>query len=152
MKQENSRKILSWLVLIGAMVASCQSTPTHRNAAKFHEAKAANVVLRFSTWDCIFVAHPELRQDGFLRILRRADVSEVLRSLPMGRDLAVVIVPASYRDESLASVVAEWKALLSETGFQRVVLVRSGIEQQIQGLEIIDDSAQPNSKGSLARF
>ena len=123
------------------LLAACGCQTTNRPPTElFTEAPFVDVVLQFAAWDCIFVTEPNLRQDGFQRVLTRATVAEAVTGATKGRGLAVVVFNATQQGDTQAGAIADWLALLKQTGFERVVILRAGIDSRIQGLEILEDS------------
>jgi hypothetical protein len=112
---------------------------------RFHDAHAANVVLRFSSWDYTFLVRPEFREDGYYHQLTRNDIVPTLRRLEVPRDMAVVTVGWGWSPDQLNRVVADWKTLLTQSGFRRVVIVRSTSDNKLDGAILVDDSRAANS-------
>ena len=131
--------VLSVFVLF---IAGCGTTQqwTADTGARFHEADSADVVLRFSEWDHISIERPVYREGGFVRHFRREELNPAFDRLRLRRGTAVVVVGWTYRDEMLNIVVNDWKSVLRECGFQRVVCLRGTSNSQINGLRILDDS------------
>lgn len=126
----------------GLLLAGCATTGTQPVAQKrFHEGAATDLVLRFNRWDTIHMLRPDSRQAGFLPILARADVERELKTRRLGRNLAVVVVGFLFSQEQEAQLARDWEALLSGHGFRRVVLLRTGSGNDIDGLPIVHDSA-----------
>ena len=135
-------KTLGLFTLVGALLSGCASTPSAGHAARhFHEAKTANAVLQFSSWDYTFLTQPRYDDNGFLLPVARGKVGEVLNQMNVQkRDLAVVVLGWNYNPEQLAKLVADWKTILGGCGFQRVVVLKSSGSKQINGSLVIDDS------------
>jgi hypothetical protein len=53
------------------------------------------------------------------------------------------VVACARADEQLTQVVNDWKTLLNSCGFRRVVCLRAGPDNKIDGLPIIDDTSLP---------
>ncbi len=129
---------------LGLFLSGCATpnAPAVASAARprFHDASAANVVLRFASWDYIFMVHPELRDGEYFHQLRREDVAAAVKQYTGSRDLAVVTVGWGFEPEQLHQIVSDWETLLTGCGFRRVVVVRANINYQIDGAIIVDDS------------
>jgi hypothetical protein len=118
---------------------------------RFHEEKAANVILHFFGWEAIYMTRPDTRQAGYLPLLSRAQVERELKHRVLPRDLAVVVIGNTYADIQVAQLADEWKKLLAAQGFHRVVLLRAGLGHQIDGLPIIEDSAISSAHDKQSR-
>ena len=156
-------KIAAALFFIGALLSSCASHEISSHSANqattdvvrhFHEAKAANVVLQFSSWEYTFLLRPRYDDNGFLLQVPRDKVKEVLRQVGVPkRELAVVVVGWSYSPEQLRQLVADWKIILGGCGFQRVVVIKSRGSKELDGALVIDDSIlSGGSPPSLTRL
>jgi len=145
MKKTRGFKAVVMLSLFGLLMSGCYAPPVHAvyTGPRFREAAQVNVVLQFLRWDSILITQPEFLEDGFLRLFARDDLSPMLTSPQVGHDLAVVIIGPTYQDEQLVQVINDWKALLNGCGFKRVVCLRVGADNKIDGLPIIDDTSQP---------
>lgn len=129
------------VVLLGFLASGCSTVSNQaNNSPRFQDAEQANVVLQFSTWESIFMTHPDTREQGFLPILKKSDISPVLDRLSVPRGTAVVVIGWTYDAEKLDHIVSDWKTLLSGCGFRRVVLVRANAARKLNGSLIIDDS------------
>lgn len=138
----NRIKTAALLPLVCLLISGCATN----RPARFHEAKNANAVLQFSSWDYTFLLRPRYDDNGFLLQVPRDHVSEVFNSVNLQqRDLAVVVVGWNRNAEELKQLVTDWNAILRGCGFQRVVLVKSTGHKEINGSIIIDDSASANS-------
>ena len=131
------------LASVAALVASCSSVSSDGTGprARFHEGAAANVVVRFYSWDLIQMTRPDTRENGFLPPLNRQSVVRELGRPDIGRDLAVVVMGSLYSIDQETQLFQDWKALLAERGFRRLVLVRAGHKYEINGLIILRDTA-----------
>jgi hypothetical protein len=138
-------KFLRWFTLTTAagLAASCSTMPVDdmTYAPRFHEGADADVVVRFYSWKAIQVLRPDIREDGFLPLLDRNTVGEKFDRPGLGRNLAVVVVGYMFTKAEEADLVGYWNTLLRERGFRRVVLVRAGFKNEIDGLPIVHDSA-----------
>ena len=133
-------KSLALLSLVGVLLSGCASTAPSAHASRhFNEAKAANVVLQFSSWEYTFLLQPRYDDNGFLLQVPREKVGEVLKQMNVQqRDLAVVVVGWNYAPDQLHKLVADWKTILSGCGFHRVVVLKSA-GKELNGALVIDD-------------
>lgn len=145
MKPGNCFTAIAALSMIGVLLSGCYTPPRQAvfTGPRFREAAYVNVVLEFMRWDSIMITRPEIRENGFLQLYSRDNLSPLLAGPQVGHELAVVKIGWTYQDEQLAQVVTDWKTLLSSCGFRRVVCVRAGPDNRIDGLPIIDDTTLP---------
>lgn len=131
------------LAAVAGLMASCSLVPPDatNTGARFHDGASANMVVRFYSWDSIHMTRPDTRENGFLPLLNREGVARELGRPEVGRDLAVVVLGYLYSTDQETQLFQDWKALLGERGFRRVVLVRAGHQYEIEGLIIVRDSA-----------
>lgn len=139
-------KVLRVLKLAGVLAVVCLSvsgcyTPsaTVDTAPRFHEGVNVNVVLEFYKWDNFFIKHPDWRDNGFLRPLKRDDLGGALTTLRVQRDMAVVILGWNYTPEQTAQIIENWKSILRTQGFRRIVCLRGNENDEVDGKVIIDD-------------
>jgi hypothetical protein len=134
---------LAVLTFFVCFVVSCAHPPVLEadTLPRFHEGAAADVVVRFSRWNTIFILRPDTRQGGFLPIFNREDVAHWVDRPDIRHDLAVVLVGFSYSPEQEEELFSAWKSLLGEHGFRRIVMLRAGLNNKIDGLPILHDSA-----------
>lgn len=131
--------ICSSLLLTGCETAQVAVKPENR--PRFYEGARADVILKFNRWDTIHLLRPDSREGGFLPILTRADVEAELKTQHVNRELAVVVLGFLFPPDLESLYVGEWDALLSSLGFKRIVVLRTGVSRDIDGLLIIHDSA-----------
>lgn len=132
-----------WTVaLLSATVflVSCATSTEAGKCPRFHEAASADVILRHYRWDHVNLIQPEYREDGFLIQLSPATLGTAFERFRVRRNLAVVVMGWAFEGDALTQLVADWKSVLREQGFQRVVCLRAGSNNSIDGLLIIDDT------------
>jgi hypothetical protein len=110
------------------------------NTRRFHEGSRVDAVLQFSSWDYTFLVKPRYDENGFLRQVRRDNLSQVLERFNVSRGLAVVVIGWSYGPKELDELVAAWKNIMGGCGFRRVVFLRSNAHNELNGSLVIDDS------------
>jgi hypothetical protein len=132
--------------LLALLAVSCGSLDPRADAPRFHEGAAASLVLLYNSDQSIFVTKPDTRENGFLPLMSREDVVRNLDRPELGRDLAVVVVGYLRTPEQDEEIMHDWQAVLGGHGFRRVVFLRSGFNDDIDGLPVIRDSnnADPN--------
>ena len=144
----------AFLAVVCAFISGCathyqQSLDTWR----FHDAKSANVVLQFSSWDYTFMTRPKYSDNGFLRQITRDDITRAIDEANVPRGMAVVTVGWNYRDKFLDDVVADWTTILQGCGFQRIVILRATADNRLNGAPVIEDTglfaAAPRQTASL---
>jgi hypothetical protein len=132
------------LALVSLLLQGCVTSQGSRVAERrFHESSSANAVLQYSSWDYIFLVKPAFAENGFLQQVGRDNLNQVLDRCGVQREMAVVVVGWTYDAEDLYDLVAEWRNVLGRCGFQRVVVLRSNGQKQLDGSLIIDDSELP---------
>lgn len=143
-----SKPRVVWLLLstlLPWLATSCANTGARwgEGYGHFHEAAATDMVLRFYRWDSIYMTKPQTRENGFLPILSRDDIARQVQRHNIARNLAVVVVGFTYSIDPGSPLVRDWKAILGEQGFRRVVFLRaSGNDlDRIDGLPILLDTA-----------
>lgn len=124
-----------------ALGAGCSTSSRWQSSRFFHDDETVSLVLHFYRWDSIYMTRPDTRQAGFLPVLNRDQIARELRHRAMRRHTAVVVVGFVHSDMQLTNLAQDWKKLLSEQGFRRVVLLRGGGGKRIDGLPVIEDSA-----------
>jgi hypothetical protein len=127
------------------VISSCTTTTTTTANADdglphFHDDGSVNAVLQFSSWDYTFLVRPRYADGGYLRVVRRDNVRNVLQQVNVQRGTAVVVVGWTYKGEVLDKVVADWKNILGDCGFQRVVVLRAQWGDTLNGSIILNDS------------
>jgi hypothetical protein len=132
------------VIVLAALFVSCASTSTSTASRRFQEGSSVTMVLRFYSWNSIYMTRPDTREGGFLPLMGRDEIGRevVRRNVP--RDLAVVTIGSTYSPDQLRLLARDWKQFLAAQGFQRVVILRSGFKQEIDGLIVVTDSAIPD--------
>jgi hypothetical protein len=131
------------LVLSGS---SCSTTgmqitlDTDDAAARFTDEGSVNAVLQFSSWDYTFLVRPQYTEDGYLQQVQRKNLDGIFDRLHVRRGTAVVVVGWTYNGPVLTQLVTDWKKILGDCGFQRVVMLRAQMGNKLNGSVIVDDS------------
>ena len=99
------------------------------------------MVVRFYSWNSIQIVQPDIREGGFLPVLDRESVTRKLDETKIEPDLAVVVLGQMFSNAQQDEVIRSWNSIFAERGFRRVVLVREGFKNKIDGLLILHDSA-----------
>jgi hypothetical protein len=139
--------IIRWVLLatIPTCIVSCGSLDGQGTGARFHEGAAANLVLIYYGPASVYMTKPDTRENGFLPLKTRDDVLQDINRPDIGRDLAVVVVGYMSDPEGLERLMQGWEAELAGRGYQRVVFLRSGLNDHIDGLLVLRDSVIANS-------
>jgi len=135
MKIKSAASVLFLCLLLSGCASNRQA------ARRFREAKTANVVLQFSSWEYTFMLQPRYDDHGFLLQVPRDNVRQLMDRMNVRkRDLAVVVVGWNYNTEQLNQLVSDWKTILGGCGFQRVVVLKASGRKELNGSLIIDDT------------
>jgi hypothetical protein len=111
------------------------------NLPRFHESKSADLVVIYYAEKSIFITKPDTRENGFLPLLSRENVSEYLGRPEIGRDLGVVIIGQMTSVAEQATLMDNWQVELTQRGFHRIVCLRAGAsDERIDGLPVLRDS------------
>ena len=142
MKSKDIMVRFAGFVMLGLALAGCQTTaPKADNRHRFYDSALADVIIQFNRWDTIHILRPEIREGGFLPILTRTDFERELMAHSLGRQLAVVVLGFLFPPDLEAQYAREWDAVLSAQGFQRVVVLRTGMSKTTDGLLVVHDSS-----------
>ena len=124
--------------LAALLLSSCASTQPGSHA-RFHQQADCDAIVRFSSWDLITVNKPETREQGFLPLYRFAEAEKVLARPDFPHRLAVVICGAFFSESQEADLQKRWAAIFRGLGYQRLVFLRAGWHDQVNGLAVIKD-------------
>ena len=120
-------------LLFVLLLATACSTPGN---ARFSEQAGADLIVRYYSDDTSYLLKPPMTEGAFLSIFDRDAVLKVAQQQP-GRQLAVVIL-IHYNVESEAEAVKRnWRNLLTQVGYQRVVFLRASTGMQVNGLPVL---------------
>lgn len=134
-------KFIALLSLVSLLFVGCATTQQSADKSpRFREARHANVVLRFSSWDYTFMTKPFYAEDGFMQQVKRDNLGQVLNHFQVERGMAVVVVGWQYNAGQLDQLVADWKQILGGCGFQRVVILRASKTSELNGSVIVEDA------------
>ncbi len=140
------------LILLAGMAVSCTSLTSDRAAARFRDGELADVVVRFYAWNSIQIMRPDTREDGFLPLLNRETVTQKLDQATISHGLAVIVFGSMFSNAEEAQLIQDWNMLLQQRGFKRIVLLRAGFKDKIDGLPIVSDSAMSAAHDKSARY
>lgn len=147
---------LRWLLLasVAGLGSSCGTlSPLDTSGgARFHDEATTDVVVRFYSWNSIQIVQPDIREGGFLPVLDRESVTRKLDETRIEPDLAVVVLGHMLSNAQQAEVIRSWNTIFAERGFRRVVLVREGFKNSIDGLLILHDSAMGAAHDEPRKF
>ena len=123
-------------------VSGCATTSRVADTSPhFHDDASVNAVLQFSSWDYTFLTRPRFADGGYLKVVRRDNVGQALNEMKVQHGTAVVTIGWTYTGDTLNKVVSDWKTILGDYGFQRVVFLRAQWGDVLNGSIIIDDSS-----------
>ena len=129
------------LALPGALLflTSCATSSKTAQGPKFYEESAANLVVRYSSDQAIFRLKPDGHEGAFYRIYDRQTLCEADARRAGGRDLAVVLIGHQWTPELDRQVKQDWVDTLSKLNYRRIVILRSGDSDQVNGLRVVED-------------
>ena len=135
------------------LLSSCASVGPQQTWSEVsphsNDGVTADMILRFYTWDSIYMTKPDSREGGYLPLYARADIAREVRSRNVARNTAVVVFSLFYRDPAqLAQLIHEWTTYLNEQGFRRVVILHAGPAKEIDGLPVLNDSTVGGVNGA----
>jgi hypothetical protein len=133
------KKVLNLIAasLAALFLCSCASTPGHQ--AHFRQENECDAIVRFSTWDLITINKPETREGGYLPLYKQPEAEQVLARAEVGRRLAVVIYGSLFSLRQEADLQEKWAAIFGGLSYQRLVFLRAGFQNQVNGLSIIKE-------------
>lgn len=114
--------------------------PAVSESPRFVDEDSVNAVLQFSSWDYTFLVRPQYSEAGYLQQVSGKNLEGVLDRMHVRRGTAAVVVGWTYNGDTLAGVVSDWKKILGECGFQRVVVLRAQLGNKLNGSVVVDDS------------
>ena len=128
------------------LVVSCAQTPvahvtlTPNTRSSFHEANAADLVLEYYRPDTIYMKRPAAHEGPFLTIFTRENISSEIARRVAAHGLAVVVIGQFHDLAQETALIHDWKSVLGDCEFNRVVFLRAGRTTKIVGLPVINDS------------
>jgi len=133
------------LASVAWLLGSCASVGPKQTASeavpRFHDGATADLVLRFFTWNSIYMTKPDIREGGFRPLYARDDIGREVKRRNINRNTAVVVMSLLYRDPvQVAQLSQEWTTYLNAQGFRRVVILHAGPGPDIDGLPVLRDS------------
>jgi hypothetical protein len=131
---------LSFVMFVSSCATTSTTSQVNDGVPHFQEDASVNAVLQFSSWDYTFLTRPQYAEGGYLQQVRRENIGKVMEQLKIRRGTAAVVVGWTYTGEILDKVVSDWKTILSGCGFERVVILRAKLGNNLNGSIIIDDS------------
>jgi len=117
----------------------------------FKQSAAVTLELRFNTWDAVYIARPNTRENGFIPVLNTAEALQAIEQLKVAPRFAAVVVGYNYDERQVYDIGVEWFTRLSALGFERVVALRGSENFPIAGLPIVYDSAISSGHDTLPR-
>lgn len=123
-------------ISLAPLFLSACATTTPRQA-HFHQQDSCDAIVRFSSWDLITINKPDTREQGFLPLYKQPQAEQVLARTDVGRNLAVVICGSLFSLREEANLQEKWAGIFGGLGYQRVIFLRAGFHDQVNGLPII---------------
>jgi len=125
-------KVSASLLLVVLLATAC-STP---RTARFSEQEQADLIVRYYSDDTSYLLKPAKKEGSFMSILNRDAVLNVARQQP-SRQLAVVILIHYNAECEGEAVQRNWRTLLTQVGYQRVVFLRGRNGMRVNGLPVL---------------
>src|SRR5437764_12484236 len=126
------------------LLSSCASIPDGTGTAgtahvRFNQQAESDAIVRFSSWDLITITKPDTREGGFLPLYRLPEAEKVLARPDFPHHLAVVICGCFLSAAQETDLQTKWTSVLGRMGYQRVVFLRAGYKEQVNGLQVTKD-------------
>jgi len=122
-----------------ALTTSCATNSESASAPTFYEAEAANLVLRYSSDHAIFRIKPDGREGNFYHVYSRKEVCDTEAKRGGQRNLAVVLIGRQFTPELDRQLKQSWVDTLTKLNYRRVVVLRCGDNDQVNGLRVLED-------------
>jgi hypothetical protein len=129
------------LLALAGILALATSCATNQQAAgpKFYEESAANLVIRYASDQAIFRLKPDGHDGPYYHVFNRQQLCEADARRAGQRDLAVVLIGWQWTPELDQKVKQGWVDSLAKLNYRRVVILRAGETDQVNGLRVIED-------------
>jgi len=124
--------------LAALLLTSCASTPSVSHA-RFHDQDACDAIVRFSSWDLITINKPETRENNYLPLFHLPEAQKVLARPDFPHHLAAVIYGRLLSTEQEVDLQKNWAAIFEGLGYQRLVFLEAGFQNQVNGLVVLKD-------------
>jgi hypothetical protein len=124
---------------LAALIFSSCATDPRDGQARFHQRDECDAIVRFSSWELITINKPDTREEGYLPLYHFAEAERVLARPDFPHRLAVVICGSFLSNNQEAELQTKWAASFGGLGYQRVVFLRAGYRNQVNGLHVIRD-------------
>jgi len=145
------RLLLLVLPVALALLSSCASSPESAPSPKFFESAAADLVIRYSSDQAIFRLKPDGHDGTFYHIYSRKQLCDEDAARAGQRNLAVVLIGYQWTPQLDEQLRQSWVDSLSKLNYRRVVILRSGDSDQVDGLRVLDDRRVTPVAGSFDR-
>jgi hypothetical protein len=141
-------KVIGCAVVSSAalFLSSCATDPSGPQA-RFHQQEECDAIVHFSSWNLVTIKKPDTREAGFLPLYRFADAEKVLRNQNSSHRLAAVICGNFLSREQEEELQQKWAASFGGLGYQRVVFLRAGYGDGVNGLAVIRDMVLGQGQG-----
>lgn len=123
------------------LLSGCATnSPYVADGPKFRQESSANLIVRYSSENTVFMLRPYAQEGPFQRIFTRQELCAEIAAQPGDRTLAVVVIN-NYRMLALEQQTKQrWVDSLSRLNYRRVVFLRGNERGNINGLRIVSDT------------
>ena len=133
------KRLSTFLPLGMIFLVSCSTPrPMASSEPKFHEAKNADIVVRYYSEDVSRVFKPLQMEGPFLSTFDKDSVIDLAKQ-QSGRDLAVVIL---LQFNASDRVKQNWLSPLRQIGYKRIVFLRAEIGMKVDGLSVLENPSE----------
>jgi len=128
------------LLALPLLVSSCTTTDLDRAESRvFTEEAIADLVLKYSSDQTVFMLKPDGHDGAFYRVLNREQVRALDASRTGKRDLSVVVIGFNRAPAVEQQIKDSWAAMLADLKYRRVVFLRDADLDRSDGLRIIEE-------------
>lgn len=134
------------LLALPALLTSCATTSEFASdGAKFREQDAASFVIRYNSDSTIFRLKPDGHEGPFHRIYTRKELCDLDAERQGDRNIAAVIISYNRVAEVERQIKQGWIHTLGQMNYRRVVFLRAGEDEAVNGLRIVEDRLLPQA-------
>lgn len=142
-------KIIALSVLSAFLVGCATSHPTASSTAdtcqKFYEGKSADLIIEYNSWNYSYLLKPVVTDGTFRREVSTNEIGAILTERNVPRKLAVVKLGWIFEIKCMQETMDRWTTVLNQTGFERIVFIRSTSAPDLAGAMIIRDTRSNNN-------
>lgn len=138
---------------VAVLTCSCASMDSKSAVGrKFNEESFADLVLRYSSDQTIFMLKPDGHEGAFYRIFDREEICALDAQRAGRRELAVVLMGYNRAVAVEKQIKDEWVTTLSGLNYRRVVFLRCSDQDKVNGLRVIEDRLLAGAKPDQGMF